>query len=346
MILQENFLQRDTNKKEIICYTLRNSMGISISIINYGGTITSIESPDRENNINDIVLGFCDFTKYLKHQYYFGATIGRFANRINKGTYYFDKKKYSLACNEKGINHLHGGYKGFNNVVWEVKSYNQVNEAGIVLFYSSEDGEEGYPGNLDVRVKFTLNENNELIIDYHAITDAPTLVNLTNHTYWNLSGAGSGKIFNHELKLNCDQYLPVDQFLIPTGEMREVIDSPMDFTNSKFIGKEIEMIPGGYDHCYLIKPNEHKLKFAAQLYEPKSGRGFELYTTKPAIQFYSGNFLEDIIGANGKLFQKHGGLCLEPEYFPDFINHSNFPNSILLPGEEYNHTTIYRFFTK
>jgi len=326
-------------------FTLNNSKGITATIMSLGGTVISLKMPDREGKIKEITLGFDNLQQYLAGHSYFGAAIGRFANRIAKGVFQLDGVKYYLACNEKGLNHLHGGNKGFNKVVWQAESFKDATLTGVTFSYLSSDGEEGYPGNLKVTIAYSLNEDNEFKIEYDAQTDKSTIVNLTNHTYWNLAGAGSGTIMNHQLTLKSKKYLPVNNSLIPTGEIRTVYDTPMDFTKPKLIGEDIHDTASGYDHCFVIEALNQELSLAAKLYEPESGRTMEIFTTTPGIQFYSGNFLDNVRGAGGALFQKHGGLCLETGFFPNSINEPGFSSPILYPDKTYHQVTIHRFST-
>jgi aldose 1-epimerase len=331
--------------EEVGKFILNNSQGITATVMNLGGTVISLKIPDREGEIKEVTLGFDNLQQYLANHSYFGAAIGRFANRIANGVFQLDGVKYCLARNENGLNHLHGGNKGFDKVVWQAESFHGPNLNGVTFSYLSPDGEEGYPGNLKVTIIYSLNEDNEFKIEYKAQTDKPTIVNLTNHTYWNLAGAGSGTVMNHQLTLNSKKYLPVNNSLIPTGEIKTVQGTPMDFTKPKLIGKDIHNTTGGYDHCFVIESSNQELNLAAKLYEPESGRAMEILTTTPGIQFYSGNFLDNIKGAGGALFQKHSGLCLETGFFPNSINEPEFPSPILYPDKKYHQVTIHRFFT-
>jgi len=326
-------------------FTLNNSKGITATIMSLGGTVISLKMPDREGKIKEITLGFDNLQQYLAGHSYFGAAIGRFANRIAKGVFQLNGVQYYLARNDNGLNHLHGGNKGFDKVVWQAESFHGPNLKGVTFSYLSPDGEEGYPGNLKVTITYSLNEDNEFKIEYDAQTDKPTIVNLTNHTYWNLAGAGSGTIMNHQLTLKSKKYLLVDSSLIPTGEIKTVYNTPMDFTKPKLIGEDIRDTAGGYDHCFVIESLNQELNLAAKVYEPESGRTMEILTTTPGIQFYSGNFLENIRGAGGALFQKHSGLCLETGFFPNSINEPEFPSPILYSDRIYHQVTIHRFFT-
>jgi aldose 1-epimerase len=332
--------------REIEKYTISNSAGLQISIITYGGIIQSLKMPDRNNRPGEITLGFDLLKQYLAGHPYFGAIVGRYANRISKGSFAIDGKTYTLACNENGKHHLHGGIKGFDKKIWNAEPFDDRNSAGIKLSCFSPDNEEGYPGNLNVTVTYCLNESNELIIEYMATTNKPTPVNLTNHAYWNLAGAGSGTILGHELMLNCQRYLPTDEQLIPTGEIRNVRNTPFDFTKPKPVEKDIVSTKSGYDHCLVIADSTDKLPFAARLYDSESGRCMEVYTTMPGIQVYTGNFLDGIKGSGGAIFEKHGAICLETQYFPDAVNKPEFPSPILNPGQTYSHVTKHRFFIR
>lgn len=314
-------------------YTLTNSFGLEVSITSYGGVITSLKTP------GDIVLGFETLDEYVRNPRYFGALIGRHANRIARGRFSLNGIEYQLPCNN-GVNHLHGGFKGFDKRDWTVRE----DHNSLHLTYFSKDGEEGYPGNLTAFVDYTLRDN-ELHIDYRATTDRDTIVNLTNHSYFNLRGAGT--ILDHELMLNADHFTPVSGDLIPTGEIKSVEGTPMDFRKAKAIGAELDAVAGGYDHNFVLNNWDGSLRLAARLYEPVSGRALEILTTEPGIQFYSGNFLDgSYIGKNGVAYEKYTGLCLEPQHFPDAPNHPHFPSTVLRPGEEYKHISVYRFLNR
>ncbi len=328
-------------------YTLRNTKGVRIAITNYGGIITSIVVPDREGRAGDIVLGFDTLDGYLKGHPYFGAIIGRYGNRIGKARLSLDGVEYRLAQND-GDNHLHGGLKGFDKVVWHAREYADAAGQHLALHYRSRDGEEGYPGNLDVNVVYTLNENNQLRIEYTATTDKPTVVNLTNHSYFNL--AGDGDILGHVLRLNADQFTPVDKGLIPTGELRAVQGTPFDFTTPTAIGARINQddeqlrFGRGYDHNFVVRGEAGVLREAAEVYEPKTGRTLRVITTEPGIQFYSGNFLDGTLrGKGGRVYGHRSGFCLETQHFPDSPNKPQFPSTVLRPGETYRSTTVYEF---
>jgi aldose 1-epimerase len=317
-------------------YTLKNESGFEVSITNYGGAITSLKTPDRHGNFGDIVLGFESLDDYATNPRYFGALIGRHANRIARGRFSLNGVAYQLPCNN-GANHLHGGFKGFDKRIWTVRE----DQNTLQLTYFSKDGEENYPGNVTASVDYTLFDN-ELRTSYRATTDRDTIVNLTNHSYFNLRGAGT--ILDHELMLNADHFTPVTKDLIPTGEIKPVAGTPMDFRRAKAIGAELAEVAGGYDHNFVLNNWDGSLRLAARLYEPVSGRALEILTTEPGMQFYSGNFLDgSLIGKGGFAYEKYTGLCLEPQHFPDAPNHLNFPSTILRPGEEYKHISVYRF---
>jgi len=332
--------------KNVQLFVLSNSNDYEAHITNYGGTLVHFFMPDKDGNGQSICLGFDNLEDYLGDQPFIGALIGRFANRISKGRFELDGKTYQLACNEKGKNHLHGGEVGFDKVVWDAKPFESRNQAGVELTYRSVDGEEGYPGTVDANVVYTLNEENELKIEYTAHTDKPTPINLTNHAYWNLAGAGKAKIYDHQLELKSVKCLAVDDDLIPTGDFVQVTGTPLDFQSEKRIGDDIDRVGVGYDHCFVIDRSTPDLERAAALYEPSSKRHMEVWTTKPAIQFYTGNFLDGLKGAGGVVYNSHHGLCLETEFYPDAVNHENFPSAILRPGEVYHHTTVHKFSIK
>jgi aldose 1-epimerase len=332
--------------KEVELYTLNNENGVELEIMTYGAAIVSLKVPDKSGKFEDIVLGYENLKDYIDNSPYFGATIGRHANRIKRGQFSLNGVKYQLTIND-GKNHLHGGTKGFDKVVWEANSFKDSNRVGVKLTYFSKDGEEGYPGNLTASAIYTLTNNNELKMDFEATTDKPTIVNLTNHSYFNLKGQGVGNILNHELMINADYYTPVDDGLVPTGEIKKVKGTPMDFTTPVAIGERIDDVKGGYDHNFVLNRENDSLSLAAQVYEPTSGRVMEIYTNQPGIQFYSGNFLDGTItGKEGRIYKKHNAFCLEPQHFPDSPNHPNFPSTVLNPGEKYFHQSVFIFTAK
>jgi DUF1680 family protein/galactose mutarotase-like enzyme len=334
-------------------YTLTNKNGLKAGITNYGGILVSLEVPDRDGNFENIVLGFDTLEEYLEGHPYFGSIVGRVGNRIASGKFTLEGQEYILARNN-GPNHLHGGIKGFDKVVWQAEPLETEEGPALKLNYLSHDQEEGYPGNLSVEVVYTLTNNDELRIDYTAATDAATPVNLTHHSYFNLAGAGSGDILSHELMLNADHFLPVDDTLIPTGDLSVVAGTVMDFSEPRTIGSRIRQIQGdhfagGYDHCYVLNKTENATgpSLAARVFEPESGRVMEIYTTEPGMQFYSGNFLDgSLTGSGGIVYQQHFGFCLEAQHYPDSVNQPDFPSTILRPGQVYTQTTVHKFYCR
>lgn len=343
--LEEQEFGKMQDGRPVKRFVLTNRKGMVAKITNYGAILTELHVPDRNGAITNVVLGFDNLDQYLRGHPFFGAIAGRVANRIAKARFTLDGREYRLAANN-GQNHLHGGLKGFDKVLWEAKPLRITDkEAAVSFSYLSRDGEEGYPGNLDVRVVYTLTDDNELRIDYTATTDKATPVNLTNHSYFNL--AGSGDILGHVLMIAADNYTPSDKELIPTGEIASVKGTPLDFTAPKPIGERIDQLkptPGGYDHNFVLNSGGKAIAVAAQAYEPKSGRVMEVRTTEPGVQLYTANFLDGkVIGYGGVRYGKHAGFCLETQHFPDSINHPNFPTVILRPGEKYASTTIFKF---
>jgi aldose 1-epimerase len=327
--------------KDVFLYTLSSENKMTVRITNYGGIVISVIVPDREGKMDDVVLGFDRLQDYVDVHPYFGCIVGRYANRIAKGKFILDGKAYQLAKNI-GDNHLHGGIAGFDKKVWQAREIKEYDEAGIELTYISPDGEEGYPGELTVRVIYTLTPGNELKIRYFAQTDRPTPVNLTHHGYYNLKGAGNGDMLDHELMINADRYTLVNKQAIPTGDLREVDGTPLDFRQPKLIRRDMVLVESGYDHNFVLNTTGELVK-AAVVNEASTGRWMEVYTTQPGMQFYGGNYLNNIKGKNGKIYQKHAGLCLETQFFPDSPNHPEFPDTILRPGEVFNSVTIYKF---
>jgi len=327
-------------------FTLQNSNGMSMSVLSLGGIIQRLTAPDRDGHYDDVVLGFDAEDDYLGGHPYFGALIGRYGNRIAGGRFSLDGSDYVLGCND-GANHLHGGHRGFDKVRWHVEADGQV----LWLRYVSADGEEGYPGELDVTVKYELSDDNALRIDYQATTTRPTPVNLTSHPYFNLGGHGSGSILDHEMQILAQRYTPIDEDLVPLGGTETVSGTPFDFLSPTAIGTRIDSKcqqirhAGGYDHNYVLDKEGGKLALAARVTEPVSGRLMEVSTTEPGLQFYSGNGLQELSGKSGAMYQAHSGLCLETQHFPDSPNRESFPSTIVRPGEVYQSTTIYRFST-
>lgn len=330
-------------------YTLRNTNGIEITFTNYGQRLLSLHAPDKNGKFKDVVLGYATLKEFVENRNYYGSVIGRYGNRIGKGTFKIGDTTYDLVKNN-GENHLHGGTKGFESVVWKVDGYS---ENSISFSRISPDMEEGYPGNLDVKVIYTLNESNELKINYKASTDKATVVNLTNHSFFNLKGEGNGDITDHVVMINADAYTPVDAGLIPTGKIENVAGTPFDFKTPKTIGRDIDSdfeqlkIGKGYDHNYVINAapkNEEGLKLTATITEPASGRTMEVYTSEPGVQFYTGNFMNGSdIGKTGKPYLFRGSFCFETQHYPDSPNKPEFPSTLLNPGEVYETTTVYKF---
>lgn len=335
-------------------YTLTNANGMNVKITNYGGIIVSVNVPDKDGRFADVVLGFDTLKEYEEKSPYFGCITGRYANRIAKGKFTLDGVDYDKLAINNGPHHLHGGIKGFDKVVWKAEAFENADGAGLKLRYLSKDGEEAYPGNLDVMVTYTLTSDNALKIDYAATTDKPTVCNLTNHTYFNLAGHGTASHYNHEMMINADGFTPVqDEGAIPTGEIRPVAGTPMDFTTPMSIGARIDAddeqikFGAGYDHNWVLnKQQEGELSLAAVTFEPTTNRLLETYTTEPGVQFYTGNYLDGFTGKEGKVYPRRCGFCLETQHFPDSPNHPNFPSTVLRPGEQYQSTTIFKFLVK
>jgi aldose 1-epimerase len=335
-------------------YTLTNANGMEVKIMTYGGIVQEINVPDSTGAMGNVVLGFATVDEYVKGSPYFGCITGRYANRIARGTFFLEGKRYFLALNN-GMNALHGGVKGFDKQIWAAEEVNSADGVGVKLTRTSPDGEEGYPGNLDVTVTYTVTNDNELKIDYQATTDAPTVINLTNHSYFNLAGEGTGSILDHVLQINAANYTPTDATAIPIGEIAPVANSPFDFTVPTPIGARIRedneqiVLGHGYDHNYVLdrpSPDDKSLIVAATVSEPTSGRVLEISTTEPGIQFYSGNFLDGtLVGTSGHVYRQSDGFALETQHYPDSPNQPDWPTTELKPGEQYQTTTIYKFST-
>jgi len=341
------------NGRQVDRYILTNAKGMQVGIMNYGAAVISIVVPDRNGKFADIVVGYDKFDDYLKaNNPYFGGIVGRFGNRIARGKFTLDGVEYTLVTNNN-VNHLHGGKVGFDRVVWDAQPFEKGDLVGVKLNYLSKDGEEGYPGNLNVTVIYTLTNNNELKIDYSAVTDKATPINLTQHGYWNLAGAGNGDILSHMMMINADRFTPTDETSIPTGELRPVKGTPMDFIKPTAIGARINEVDDqlkygkGYDHNWVLNKIDNSMALACRVYETTTGRMMEIYTTEPGLQFYSGNFLDGtIIGKSGKVYNFRNAIVLETQRFPDSPNHPNFPSTILRPGEKYDTHTMFRFSAK
>jgi aldose 1-epimerase len=338
---------------EVDLYTLTNRHRMVVGILTYGGSVQQIHVPDRDGKLANVALGFERLDDYVNRARHFGAIVGRYGNRIGGARFTLDGKTFELAANN-GPNSLHGGREGFDRKVWRAEAVENGSGVGVALRYTSPDGEEGYPGTLAVKVVYMLTDNDELCIDYAATTDRPTVLNLTNHTYFNLAGEGSGSVYGHELMIDASAYTPVGATLIPTGEIAKVADTPLDFTRPTAIGARIrdsdpQLVRGhGYDHNFVLdKPRAGELTRAARVVEPAAGRVMEVQTTEPGVQFYTGNFLDStLIGMSRRMYRQSDAFCLETQHFPDSPNQPAFPSTVLRPGEEYRSTTIYRFATE
>ena len=337
MNLQRSDFGKTPEGQSISLFTLTNRFGNSISVTDYGAILVSVNVPDRNGQLANVNLGYPTLEGYLARHPYFGSTVGRFCNRIAQGHFQLDGRTYTLALNN-GPNHLHGGIVGFDKLTWCGAELKTDNASGMRFHLQSRDGQEGYPGTLDLFADYLWNDANELTFAYRATTDAPTVVNLTNHAYWNLSGAKSGNVLDHQLQLNCGRFLAVDDTLIPTGQLTDVAATPLDFRQPRAIGERIAQLPStkGYDHCYVVDGPAGKLRFAGRATDPKSGRTMEVLTTQPGMQLYTGNHL-------GGEFVQHAGFCLETQHYPDAPNQPAFPTTRLNPGEQFEQTTVHRF---
>jgi aldose 1-epimerase len=331
---------------DVDLYVLTNANGMVAKVMNYGATLTELDTPDRSGRLDDVVLGFDNLGGYLRKEPYFGAVVGRVGNRIAKGRFTLGGTTYQLATND-GPNHLHGGTKGFDKVVWSARVVSSGKAPAVEFTYRSRDGEEGYPGNCTVKVTYALSDSNELTLSYVATTDQDTPVNVTNHSYFNLAGAGNGGILDHVLQIDADRYTPVDATLIPTGELRSVAGTPMDFRQPTRIGahiREVGTAPVGYDHNYVVNGGGGKLAPVATVYEPTSGRVMDVASTEPGVQFYSGNFLDGTVtGKKGVAYKQYAALALETQHFPDSVNQPAFPTYVLKAGQTYTSETVLSF---
>ncbi len=355
-VSQNNVMQKEKfgtmpDGREVYRHVLKNKNGMEVHVINYGAIITHLIAPDKDGKLEDIVLGFDSLDPYMKGSPYFGAIVGRYGNRIANGKFTIDGQEYKIAANNNGQS-LHGGIKGFDKVYWDITELESSKGQGLKLKYLSKDMEEGYPGNLDVTVEYVLTDDNELQIDYSATTDKTTVVNLTQHTYFNLSGNAQRDITDHVLTINAEEFIPVSKVLIPLGKPAPVKGTPFDFTKPEVVGARVNdnheqlKVAGGYDHCWVLSGGEG-MKSAATVYDPITGRTIEVLTTEPGIQFYSGNFLDGkLVGKNNVAYKHRSGLCLETEHYPDSPNQPQFPSTLLKPGETYSTQTTYRFGTK
>jgi aldose 1-epimerase len=337
--------------REVTLFTCRNANGMTLAMIDYGAIVVALEAYDREGTLANVNLGFDNLAGYLQRHPYFGATVGRYCNRIAGAKFTLDGKEYKLYAND-GANHLHGGRNGLDRVLWTAETIETADSVGVTFRYESPDGEEGYPGNLRVTAEYALTNDNELRVTLSATTDKPTPVNLTNHCYWNLAGAPLGQsdigtILDHEVMINADQYLAVDKTQMPTGDIVNVAGTPLDFRQPERIGariKQLNTTPQGYDHCYVLRAGDGETRLAARVRDPKSGRIMEIHTTQPGIQFYTGNYLDGTAQSGG--FRQYSALCLETQHFPNSPNQPNFPSTILRPGETFRHVTIHKFMVE
>ena len=343
MEVQQGSFGQTPDGREVTIYTLNNANKLRARVIDYGAILVSLDVPDREGKVDDITLGFDDLGSYIKRNPLFGAIVGRYANRIENAKFTLDGVEYKLTANA-GKNHIHGGRKKrFDKVMWKGRPFKSDKETGVQFSYLSRDGDEGFPGNLNCTVTYTLTNNNELKISYEATTDKPTIINLTNHSYFNLAGAGN--VLEHKIIINADYFTPADKALIPTGQIHSVKGTPLDFTKPRTIGSRIEQLTQtrGYDHNYVLNGSTGSLALAAHVYEPTSGRVMEVYTTEPGMQFYTANGMKGLEGKSGKLYHRHYGFCLETQHFPDSPNKPNFPSVVLRPGKTYSTETVFKF---
>lgn len=340
----EKSFGRMPDGRQVTLFELTNASGLSAEVIDYGAILVSLHAPDKDGIFADIALGFDDLDSYLKRNPMFGATVGRYTNRIANARFTLDGVEHKLTANA-GKNHIHGGAnKRFDKVLWKGNSFRASEEVGVRFTYLSKDGDEGFPGNLNCTVTYTLTNDNELKISYEATTDKPTIVNLTNHSYFNLAGAGNGDVLDHQITINADYYTPADRALIPTGDIHSVKDTALDFTESEAIGARIGQLTQtrGYDHNYVLKNSSGSLVLAARVREPASGRVMEVYTTEPGMQFYTANGMRGVKGKGGKVYNNHYGFCLETQHFPDSPNKPHFPSVVLRPGQNYKTVTVFK----
>jgi aldose 1-epimerase len=343
MSIEKDIFGKFDNGSEAEIFTLSNQTGIEAKITSFGATLVSLKLPDRNGKFADVVLGYDALDGYVNDTYYFGCTAGRVAGRISNAKFELDGKVYKLAAN-LGKNHIHGGLIGFNKVLWASQGFESGTSCGVTFNYSSPDGQEGYPGDLDVSVKYTLTDDNELKIYYEATASEKTVVNLTNHSYFNLAGHNGGSVLGHKIQINADRFTELDKDLIPTGRICSVEGTPFDLRQLTPIGQDIGKLELGYDLNFVLNKNlPEEFSFAAKVAEPQSGRVMEIFTTEPAIQFYTGNFLDGVRGKAGAVYKKHEAFCLETQHFPDSPNRPDFPSVVLSPGEVYRHLTVHKF---
>lgn len=343
MSIERSIFGRLDKESEAEIFTLSNQAGIEAKVSSFGATLVSLKLPDKNGKFADVVLGYDDLDGYINDTYYFGCTAGRVAGRISNAKFELDGREYKLAAN-LGKNHIHGGLVGFNKVLWEAQGFESGTSCGAAFSYLSPDGQEGYPGDLNVSVKYTLTDDNELKIYYEATAGKKTVINLTNHSYFNLAGHNGGDVLSHKIQINADRFTELDKDLIPTGRICPVAGTAFDFPVLTPIGQNIGQLELGYDLNFVInKESDQELSFAAKVEEPQSGRMMEIFTTEPAIQFYTGNFLDGPRGKSGAIYKKHEAFCLETQHFPDSPNQPDFPSVVLLPGEVYRHLTVHKF---
>ena len=345
MAVEKGIFGKLSKNRNVEFFILKNKNGMSAKLISFGATLVSLNAPDKKGKSADIVLGYDDLEGYVSDACFLGCTAGRFANRIANAKFKLDGREYKLAAND-GKHHLHGGIKGFNKAPWQGREFEDGNGCGVIFKYLSPDGEEGYPGNLNVSVTYTLTDDNELKISYQATTDKKTIINLTNHSYFNLAGYDKGDILSHRIQINADSITAVDNEYIPTGQIKNIKGTEFDLTEPKPISENIGRLGLGYDFNYVLnKTTPAELSYVAKVVEPQSGRVMEVFTTEPGVQFYTGNFLNGLKGKSGTVYGKHGAFCLETQHFPDSPNHPNFPSVVLEPRQVYSHITVHKFST-
>lgn len=343
MAIEKGVFGKLSKNRNVEFFVLKNKSGMSAKLISFGATLVSLTAPDKKGKSADIVLGYDSLEGYVADTCFLGCTAGRFANRIANAKFKLDGKEYKLAAND-GKHHLHGGIRGFNKAPWQGSEFENGSSSGVTFKYLSPDGEEGYPGNLDVSVTYTLTDDNELKISYQASTDKKTIVNLTNHSYYNLAGQGKGDILSHRIQLNADRMTAVNNEYIPTGEIKNIKGTEFDLTEPKLVSQNIGKLGLGYDFNYVLnKTTPAELSFVARVAEPTSGRVMEVFTTEPGVQFYTGNFLNGLKGKAGAVYGKHAAFCLEAQHFPDSPNHPDFPSVVLEPGKVYSQVTVHKF---
>ncbi len=346
MSVKKGLFSKTADGQSVYVYELTNNKGLKAKVINYGAILTELHVPDRDGKQADIVLGYTALKDYVGDGWKMGATVGRCANRISNASFTIDNVEHKITANLDNRHHIHGGKKGFSDQLWDAQPIESDSGVGVRMKYLSKDGEEGYPGNLNVTVTYMLTAANELMIDYVATTDKPTVVNLTNHSYFNLCGHNDGDVLGHELMINADKYTVSDERRLPTGEIKAVKDSPLDFTKTETIGARIKEAGGFYDNNYCINGADGSLRLAAKVYEPKTGRAMEVLATQPGVQLFTPNYTTALKGKGGTAYKGYAAFCLETQHYPDAANKPNFPSTVLRPGQRYAHTAVFRFSTK